>query len=187
MISKVQIEHNENGLGKITFHKKDVEEDITEPLSLSATTLEKLKEQWNILNFLDSDENYQSERDYTHLGTMKLSMKKDGRERTAEFNWTKNAVMKTLVDEYRNIGNKYVWIFNINLARKNQPLESPKLMRALEIKLNRNSISDPAQMLPFLKELTNDEGIPLISRNHASRLIKKIEKKKEKKLGKDSN
>ncbi len=36
------------------------------------------------------------------------------------------------------------------------------------------------EMLPFLKELVNDERMPLIARNHASRLMKKIETSKKK-------
>jgi uncharacterized protein (UPF0147 family) len=36
-------------------------------------------------------------------------------------------------------------------------------------------------MILILKELSNDERIPLIARNHATRIIKEIEKKAEKK------
>ena len=46
LVSKIIIEHDENGLGKITFYKKDVEENISNPLKLSASTLEKLKNLW---------------------------------------------------------------------------------------------------------------------------------------------
>jgi hypothetical protein len=41
---------------------------------------------------------------------------------------------------------------------------------------NRNALSDPKQLVPLLKELRTDEHIPLIARNHADRLLKKIEK-----------
>jgi hypothetical protein len=34
-------------------------------------------------------------------------------------------------------------------------------------------------MLPLLKELSNDERIPLIARNHAGRLVKQLEKEKK--------
>jgi hypothetical protein len=42
--------------------------------------------------------------------------------------------------------------------------------------MKRNAISDPQQLLPLLKDLTTDERIPLIARNHAQRLIQKIQK-----------
>ena len=186
LISRVRIEHDENGLGQIAFRKKDFEEDIVEPLHLSAETIRKLKENWAELNFLESSESYQSKRDYAHLGTMKISMKKKKLTRTTEFNWTDNLAAKSLVDEYRKIGTKYVWMFDITTARQNQPLESPRIMRALDSHLRRKSISDPEQMIPFLIELSEDERIPLISRNHASRLVKKIEESVEKKKKEDS-
>ena len=148
--------------------------------------LRKLKENWAELNFLESSESYQSKRDYAHLGTMKISMKKKKLTRTTEFNWTDNLAAKSLVDEYRKIGTKYVWMFDITTARQNQPLESPRIMRALDSHLRRKSISDPEQMIPFLIELSEDERIPLISRNHASRLVKKIEESVEKKKKEDS-
>jgi hypothetical protein len=180
-VTKIFIEHDETGKGKITFMKKDYEESVTDPVQLSPGTLEKIKAAFETLKFLDSKEEYQDlERNYSHLGEIKLKIKKDGRERAAGFNWTKNESAKLLMDEYRRVANQYVWIFDINLARQNQPLESPGLLDTLDGYIRRNEISDPPQMIPFLQKLTNDERIPLIARNHATRLIKEIEKKAEK-------
>jgi hypothetical protein len=187
-VTKVSIEHDETGKGKITFMKKDFEEPVSDPIQLSPAALEKVKTAFEALKFLDSKENYQDEeRNYAHLGELKLKIKKDGRERIAAFNWTQNKDAKLLMDEYRRISNQYVWIFDINLARQNQPLEAPGLMDALDGYIRRNEISDPPQMIPFLTKLSNDERIPLIARNHATRLIKEIEKKAEKEKEKESN
>ena len=182
LVSKVIIEHDEKGKGKISFLKKNFEETVSDPLQLSTTTLEKVRSVWQTLNFLDSREDYQSiERDYAHLGNMKFTIKKEGRERTAKFNWTENVTAKILADEYRKISQQFVWIFDINVARENQPLESPNLMNALDGLIRRNEVSDPEQMIPMLKELGNDERIPLLARNHATKIIKQIERKKEEK------
>jgi uncharacterized protein (UPF0147 family) len=178
-ISKVYIEHDENGKGKITFQKKDFGEPITDPIQLSVAALERIKATWQALNFLDSTENYQYEKDFSNLGTMKFTMKRDGRTRTATFNWTDNKDAKTLADEYRRIGQQFIWIFDVTVARENQPLEAPKLLDSLDSMVRRNEISDAAQMIPLLNELSNDERIPLIARNHATKLIKQIEKRKE--------
>lgn len=181
MVAKVFIEHDETGKGKITFMKLDFQEEVSDPIQLSPATLEKIKTAFNALNFLASNENYQDEkRNYSHLGELKIKMKKDGRERTAAFNWTENKDAKLLADEYRKVSQQYVWMFDINVSRENQPLQAPGLMDTLDGYLRRSEISDPPQMIPFLKKLSDDERIPLIARNHATRLIREIEKKAEK-------
>lgn len=179
-ISHIRIEHDENGKGKITFLKKDFDEEFTDPVQLTTVTLEKLKTHFDALNFLESSEDYQYEKDFSHLGNMKITMRSGGgKERTAAFNWTSNDDAKALMDEYRKIANQYIWMFDITVARENQPLETPRLMQALAGHFRRGGISDPPQMIPFLQDLTNDERVPLITRNNAAKLIKEIEKKKK--------
>lgn len=177
-VSKLNIEHDENGKGKITILKKDFSGPETDPLQLSAATLERVKAAWQTLDFLNSTKDYQYEKDYSHLGTMTFTMKKTGKSREAKFNWTENKEAKNLADEYRKIGQQFVWIFDINVSRENQPLEAPKLLDALDSLIRRNEVSDAEQMIPLLNELNNDERIPLIARNHAAKLVKQIEKKK---------
>jgi len=181
VVSKINIEHDESGKGKITLKKKDFAEPETDPLQLSAVTLEKLKTIWQALNFLDSTENYQTARDYPQLGAMKFSISRDGRTRSAVFNWTDNKDAKMLADEYRKIGQQFIWIFDINVARENQPLDAPRLLDALDSLIRRDEVSDAVQMIPFLKQLSNDERIPLIARNHSTKVIEKIEKSEKKK------
>lgn len=178
-ISHIVIEHDENGKGKITFKKKDFDEEYDDPIQLSATTLENLKTHFDALNFIDSNEDYQYEKDFSHLGNLKITLRKNGKERTAAYNWTTNADAKALMDEYRKISNQYLWMFDITVARQNQPLETPKIMKAMDGYIQRNEISDPPQMIPFLQDLSNDERVPLITRNDAANLVKRIEKKKK--------
>ena len=180
-VSKINIEHDENGKGTITFQKKDFAEPVTDPLQLSAAALERIKAIWQALNFLDSTENYQTVRDYSNLGAMKFSIKRDGRAREATFNWTDNKDAKALADEYRRIGQQFIWVFDISVARANQPLDAPRLLDALDSLIKRKEISDAAQMIPLLKELSNDERLPLIARNHSTKLAEKIEKSEQKK------
>ena len=179
LVSKISIEHDENGKGKITFQKKDFPEPITDPLQLSPATLERVKAIWSALDFLDSTAEYQAIKDFSHLGTMKFTIRRAERMREATFNWTDNKDAKSLADEYRKIGQQFVWIFDVNVARENQPLEAPRLIDALDSMIKRNEISDAKQMTPFLKELSADERIPLIARNRATKLMEKVEKMKD--------
>lgn len=177
-VSHVTIEHDEAGRGKITFMKRGLEEPDSDPITLTQVTMDKIKAALVALNFLESTESYQTVRDYSHMGNVTFTYRKDGRERTAKYNWTTNEFAKALMDEYRRISNQYVWQYDVAISRENQPLNAPSLMDELDSLLRRNEISDPPQMLPMLKELSNDERIPLIARNHAKRLVEKIEKPK---------
>jgi hypothetical protein len=175
-IRHILIEHDASGRGKITFERLGEDTAIVEPIELSTGALGRIFSLWTTLGFLDSTENYQSAKQFPHLGTMRLVMEQGTRKRTAEFNWTNNKDAFALVNEYRHVADQAVFVFDMSIARENQPLNAPKLMELLESLLNRNELSDPYQLVPLLRELTTDERLPLIARNHAGRLLKRIEK-----------
>ena len=178
LYERVLIEHDEAGKGKISFQKKDSDEMISDPIGLSQVTVKNLTEAFTALDFLSSNENYQTERDHSNMGNVSITVKKQGRERTSKYNWTNNKHAKFLMDEYRRIANEYTWKFEITLARQNQPLQTPGLMDKLDSYLKQNEISDPPHLLAFLTELSTDERLPLIARDHAARLVKEIGKTK---------
>ena len=170
------LEHDANGRGTVTFERLNEDASVSEPLELSAAALGRITTAWQALQFLDTTTNYQADKQFPHLGTMRIGMERGERKRVAEFNWTNNDNASTLVNEYRKAADQAILIFDISIARQNQPLNAPKLMEGMESLLNRNALSDPRQLLPLLKELSTDERIPLIARNHALRLVKKIRK-----------
>ena len=178
-ITKITIKHDESGKGELTFYKGVYDEPITEPVQLSQSTLDMIAATLTALDFLNATEDYQYEKDYSHLGNIAFRLKKDDRTREVHFNYTTNKDAKELADEYRRIGNQIIWMFDMNVARENQPLDAPRQMDALQSYMERNEIADPNQLIPFLQGLTNDERIPLIARNHAGKIIKQIEKQKK--------
>jgi hypothetical protein len=175
-VSRIIITHNGQGHGSVSFERKGLDEPIVEPLTLSTAARERIKALWDALGFLDSTTDYQASKQFPHLGTMRLTMTRGERTRTAEFNWTHDPNAEALVKEYRRAADQAIFIFDINLSRENLPLNAPKLMDQLESLLKLNGLSDPQQLVPLLRELYMDERIPLIARNHAERLLKKIEK-----------
>jgi hypothetical protein len=175
-IRHIVIEHDSKGRGKITFERLGEEESIVEPIELSPAVREKITQLWQTLHFLDSEVDYQSDKQFAHLGTMRLRMEQGERKRTAEFNWTHNDDAALLVNKYRQVADQAILVFDIAVARENQPLNAPKLMELLESMLRRSALADPKQLVPLLTEITTDEHLPLIARNHAKRLIKQIEK-----------
>ena len=170
------IEHDALGRGKITFERRGEETAIVEPIELSISALGRVLGLWTQLHFLDSNENYQTPKSFAHLGTYKLHMDDGQRRRTAEFNWSNNKEAWSLANEYRRVTEQAILIFNLKLAREMQPLNAPQLLNEMEMLLNSNGLSDPYQLVPLLTELKTDEHIPLIARNHADRILKKIEK-----------
>ncbi len=176
VINHIVIEHDANGRGTVTFERINESTPVVEPLALSPTALERIRTSWQALQFLESQTNYQADKQFPHLGTMKIGMQRGDRKRVAEFNWTNNPDASTLVNEYRKAADQAILIFDISVARENQPLSVPKLMEVMESLIKRDSLSDPRQLLKLLEDLTTDEHVPLIARNHAQRLIKKIQK-----------
>jgi hypothetical protein len=175
-IRRIVIEHDAEGRGQVSFARKESEEVFTDPLQLSPVALARILAAWEALKFLDSDKNYQDDKQFPHLGTMTLAMKHGTRERKAEFNWTHDEQAAALVKEYRGIGEQQLFIFDVTLARQYQPSDTVKIFKRLESLLSRNELSDTAPLIPVLRDLATDERIPLMARNHATRLLKKIEK-----------
>jgi hypothetical protein len=176
LVRHILIEHDAQGRGKITFERKGEETPIVESVELGVSALGRILALWTELHFLDSNENYQSPKNFAHLGTYRLHMDDGRRKRTAEFNWSVNKQAWTLANEYRRVADQAILIFDLKLARELQPLNTPQLMKLMETLLTRDGLSDPKQLVPLLQELRTDEHIPLIARNHAERILKKIEK-----------
>ena len=174
-IHHILIEHNASGRGKVVVERRG-EDAIVEALELSPTALARITSLWQALGFLDSVQNYQTDKQFPHLGTVRLKMEQGQRKRTTEFNWTSNRDAFALANEYRRIVDQTLFVFDITIAREIRPLDAPKLMDQLETLITRAGLSDPQQLLPLLRELSTDERIPLMARNHAGRLLKKIQK-----------
>jgi hypothetical protein len=173
-VSQIVIKHDALGRGQISFRHKNDETPIVDPVELSPGALSRIFGLWDKLRFLDSTEDYQSSKNFAHLGTYKLIMDDGSRQRTAEFNWSNNSHAWSLAQEYRRVADQAIFVFDMNVARENQPLNAPGLLNQLESLYKRNGLSDPRQLVPLLQELSTDEHIPLIARNQAGRLLKQF-------------
>ncbi len=175
IVKHVIIEHDVTGRGKITFERLNEETPVEESIELSAAAFLRIKSLWQALNFLDSTADYQANKNFAHLGTMRIGLQQGERKRVAEFNWTNDDSASALVNEYRRVADQAILVFDISIARENQPLNAPKLMEVMESYVKRNGLSDPHQLIPMLKDMSTDEHIPLMARNHALRIINQIQ------------
>lgn len=172
----VHIEHDDRGHGTIRFERRSDTEQITDPLEISPAAMERIRAHYAALNFLDSNANYQGERTYPSQGQTKITMRLGGRERTTEFNYSQNPDAQQLADEYRRLTEQALFVFDIGVALEAQPLETPKLLERLDSLIDRNYLSDKRQLIPLVRDLTEDERVPLVGRNQAARILKKLEK-----------
>lgn len=185
MYPRIEIRHDDAGRGVITFEKMDLDGPMDDPIELSPATINALNAAFTRLNFLDSTEDYQAKKVNVATGKISITLNENGRSRTATFSWSENPDAKFLMDEYRRISNEFIWKFEMQVARENQPLETPRLMARFSSLYQSNDLPDPPHFLPLLKQLANDEVLPLIARNDAERLSKAIEKAEAKRLKKE--
>jgi len=176
VVKHILLEHDANGRGTVTFERLNEDTPVVEPIELSPAALERIRSSWQALQFLETETNYQADKQFPHLGTMRIGVERGDSKRVAEFNWTKNPHASSLANEYRKAADQAILIFDISVSRENQPLNMPKLMEAMESLLKRDALSEPHQLIKLLQDLCTDEHIPLIARNHALRLIKQIQK-----------
>lgn len=172
-----EVEFDGAGRGQFRFKKKDADE-IVNQLAVSPTVLSQINSLLDELNFLSSNENYQYKKDFSHLGTMTITIARDGKERTVTFNYTDNQSLTRLAEIFRNIATQETRIFEIETIRESDPISTPAQLRQLESELKSKHIADPQRFTPILQEIKMDEGVPLIARNHAERLLQMIKKGK---------
>jgi hypothetical protein len=171
------MEFDSQGQGKFRFKRKDSDE-IVNKIEVSATVLSQLQSLFSELNFLSSTEDYQYKKDFSHLGTITITLAQGGKERTVSFNYTENQSLNRITDIFRNLVTQETRVFEIDTIRSSDPISTPAQLRLLESEIRSKHIADPQRLVPLLQDLKMDEGIPLIARNHAERLLQMIKKGK---------
>src|SRR5262249_57293438 len=68
-VKHIVLQHDANGHGTVTFERLNEDVPVELPLHLSATALAKITGAWQSLKFLDSQEDYQSSKQFPHLRT----------------------------------------------------------------------------------------------------------------------
>ena len=173
----LELKFGADGKGEFRFKKKGSDEIINK-LAVTQTVLTQINFLLTELNFLESNENYQYKKDFSHLGTLTISYSNGGKHRKVSFNYTENAALNKLANIFRNIATQETRIFEIETVRQSDPISTPAQLRYLEGELKSRTIADPERFTPLLLEIKTDESVPLIARNHADRLLKEIKKVK---------
>lgn len=165
------------GRGQYRFKKKDMDE-MSITFQVSPRVLSEIRSTLDQLSFLSSVEDYQHRKDFSHLGTITLMQQTGDRRRETKFNYTDNPMVNNLVRIFRGLTVQESRIFEIDLVRSLDPISMPAQLRLLEGELKSRNVADARRFNQILKELSGDESIPLIARNHADRLLRQIEQLK---------
>ncbi len=163
------------GKGQYRYQRKEMDEMVLTFVA-SPAVMEEIRGLFAQLDFLHSSENYQHRRDFSHLGTITLAMRQDGAEREVRFNYSDRQQINQLVRLFRGLATQESRLFEIETVRANDPISTPAQLRLLEGELKSRTIADPRRFAPLLREMRLDEGIPLIARNHATRLLEQIDR-----------
>jgi hypothetical protein len=174
---RIELEFNGDGKGEFRFKKKESEE-IANKLEVTNTVLGQISALLAELNYLDSSETYQHKKDFSHLGTVTIEIAQGGKHRKVQFNYTDNPAMNKLANIFRNLATQETRVFEIETVRQSDPISTPAQLRFLDNELRSKSIADPERFVALLQDIKLDEGVPLIARNHAERLLKDIKKPK---------
>lgn len=166
-----------DGRGQFRFKRKEGGE-IVNPLTVSTALVAQVQGLLDELRFLESTEDYQFKKDFSHLGRITISQTRGGRDRETTFNYTTNPAMNRLVEIFRNIATQETRVFEIETVRATDPISTPAQLRLLESELRSKHIAEPQRLTTLLQEIKLDESVPLIARNHAERLLQAIKKEK---------
>jgi hypothetical protein len=179
-IPRIQIELGTNGSAALKFTRGESDEVLDRRLKLLPATISRIRELLEILKFFESSEQYQSKKDFSHLGWTTIQARIGDRERTVRFNYTNNVKAQELADIFRGLATQEIHLLDLENAAQYQPLDLPKQIEYLADDLRLERVTEPVQLLPALKELAGNDVIPAIARSQASLLIANIEKNKYK-------
>src|SRR5438309_3302514 len=179
-IRVIEIDIDSNGVGQLRFTRGESDEVLDCKIKLLPATVSRIKTLFNVTGFLGSHNEYQTEKDFSHLGWVTLGEKQGPRGRTTRFNSTKNEEMKELADIFRGIATQEMSLLDIDNAERYQPLDLPKQLEVLENDLTLAYIAEPERLLSALTEIAADDTQPLIARNQAKRIVDQIRKGKYK-------
>jgi hypothetical protein len=184
-IPVIDLQINADRGSKLSFKQGESDDTIDQAFTLAPETMDKLLDLITRSKFMESNEDYQSKKDFSHLGWITITATEGQRRRTIKFNYSQNKDVANLADIFRAIATQWIDIFHVKVAVEHQPLDLPAQLDALENDLQLERLAEPEQVARILRDISQDDTLPLIARNHADRIISAIHKKKYKSPVKD--
>jgi hypothetical protein len=185
-VPMMEIDLAADGAGELRFQRGESDDLLDHKFKLLPATMARIRQLLDATGFLDSSDQYQADKDFSHLGWVTLLARQNGRERKAHFNYTQHPQISELADIFRGIATEEIHLFDIETSEQFQPLDLPRLLDAIENDLKLQRITEPERLLAKLQEVAGNPTQPLIARNHATRMVSDIKKGKFKTTMKSS-
>ncbi len=179
-LSLIEVDLDAAGKGEIRFKRGEAEDLINLPVALRPETIARIQQLYNETDFLNSNADYQSKKDFSHLGWITVGAQAGERTRKVRFNYTTNLQIEELANIFRAIATQEIHLFDLETMQQYQPLDLPHQLESVETSLRLGNIAEPERIRLALQTLSGDDTLPLIARNKAARIVADIEKKKYK-------
>jgi hypothetical protein len=174
----IEIKIEPDSKARLRFKRGESEEVIERDFEVLPRTQNRIIRLAQRLDLFNTNEEFQHKKNFSHLGWMTISVRQGRRTRSFRFNYTSNPHMTELADIFRALATQEINLTSIELAQQHQPLDLPRLLEGLENDLRLDRIAEPEKLLKILSNMSNDDVLPIIARNHANRLINGIKKGK---------
>jgi len=170
----IEIDLTSNGTGDLRFTRGESDEVLDSKVNLQVGTIARIRQLFELSDFLGSETPIQDKKDMSHLGWITIGAKEGPKERKVRYNFTTNPHIKELQDIFLGIAWQEIALFDIDNAERYQPLDLPKKLEILENDLKLERIAEPTRVIAPLKEIASDVSQPLIARNQAKRIVDAI-------------
>ncbi len=171
LVTRIVIALDAAGRGTLEYVEQDAPEPIRAPVALRPESLARLQQLAAKVAALPPQS--PSEK-HANLGLSKLTLVVSGKPACVAFTYTQQPDALELARFFRGLVTQHQRVEQIQVARRYQPLDVPKLLRDLEVDLNAQRIAEPAALSDLLGSLAGDLRLSLIARNHARRLQARV-------------
>jgi hypothetical protein len=176
LVSRIEVTIDASGRGRVAFTRKSLNRPVERPVVVGPQSTAEIMLLLERLNFLDSAEVYQSKSEHPNLGTVTLQVTRDGTSREARFNYTEHKDAEALAALLKGVATREMYAFDLETAARYYPLDTPDLIKALKEEIARKRVTEAVTLIPLLRDLAGNVGVPLIARNKAEELANALEK-----------
>jgi len=171
--NEVKVEFDGAGKGTLAFNAPDGQA-IHVPIRLKLSTIANFAPLFDSLDFFNSGQAYQSDRDTPKAGLVTIGFKRGSQERRVSFNNTDNSIIMEIRDGLHAITRQEYRAYLLDRALRDMPEMLPDALKAVDEAITKHEVPDPARFLPELEDVASRPGMSAESKKHAEELIKLI-------------